>query len=298
VDHEALAVLTDGIFSKALQVRRMLRRRATEALALPVAEVVLLARRLEPAVTGAQLEAASAGLAKQRWHKPVVELDCATGYAKWAAEYDAEANPLVAAEEPVVLELLGDVASRDVLDAGCGTGRYALRLAQAGARVRGVDTSEEMLAVARGKQAESGVEVDFRLGDIGRLPHADACFDAAVCALTLSHVADLGGAIGELARVLRPGGRLVVSEFHPFCLLIGWRTSFRSAEATYWVENHPHSIQDYVSALLGSGLLLTDLREEVIDDRLTGVLSPEDVERFRGWPLALIIRAQRTEDAR
>jgi ubiquinone/menaquinone biosynthesis C-methylase UbiE len=291
MDPDALKRIIGGIFSKSLQVRRMLQRDATEMLWLPLAEIVTMAKMLEPAVTPDQLEQAAAGLSQQDWRKPRVELGIQEGFAKWAAGYDEEPNPLITLEEPVVLELLGDAAGKDVLDAGCGTGRYALRLAQAGARVCGLDGCEEMLAVARRKAAEAGLEIDLRLGDVTHLPYPDACFDIAICALTLCHVADIRGAVAELARVLRPGGRLVVSDFHPFCLLIGWRTVFRRQEASYYIENHLHLLQDHVKAVLCSGFCITDVREEVIDERLLPSFAADVVERFRGIPLALILSA-------
>src|SRR5690349_8145082 len=73
------------------------------------------------------------------------------GYDRWAAVYDRDANPLQALEEPVVQRLVGDPRGLAVLDLGCGTGRHALWLAAAGARVTAVDFSEGMLAEARAK---------------------------------------------------------------------------------------------------------------------------------------------------
>lgn len=291
-----ITTLVDGIFSKALQARRMLDRDATEMISLPLAELVILGRRLEPMIPPEQLERAAAGLAEQRWQVPTVELSNGEGYAKWAARYDEEVNPLIAMEEPATLQALGDVAGKDVLDAACGTGRYALRLAQAGARVRSVDASEEMLAVARRKRDELGLAIDLQTAELTALPYPDASFDAAVCALALCHLPDLRPAVAELARVLRPGGRLVISDFHPLCLLIGWRTCFRRPEATYMVENYLHLIQEYVGALLATGLILTELREEIVDEHLKPIFSQEAVERFRGWPGALIIAARRQDN--
>ena len=292
----ALATLIDGIFSKALQARRMIQREETDLAWLPAAEIAHLSRKLEGLVTPEQLAEAEDILSSQRWHKPTTEVGVREGYDIWAEGYDAEANPLIVLEEPTTLELIGDVAGKDVLDVCCGTGRYAIRLAQVGARVCGVDANESMLAIARKKRDELGVQLDLRPGDVGRLPYPDASFDVVVCALALCHVPALGPPVAEMARALRPGGRLVISDFHPFCLLIGWRTAVRQPEAVYFIENHLHMIGDHVRALTANGLAVSDVREEVIDERLEGILRSLDRERFQGWPAALVISA--TKEAR
>jgi ubiquinone/menaquinone biosynthesis C-methylase UbiE len=283
--------LTDGIFSKALQVRRMIQRGSTDLMHLPLAEIVALSGRVEALLTPEQLAEGVETIGRQRWHKPTVEMNVRDGYAEWAKQYDGEPNPLIALEEPVVLELIGDVAALDVLDAACGTGRYALLLAEANARVSGLDGSEEMLAHAHRKAADRGLTLDLRNGDLHALPFEDESFDLALSALALCHVPDLSPVMAEFARVLRPGGRLVISDFHPFCLLIGWRTCFDRSEARYWIENHLNLTEGYVAALLENGFTLTDLRESVVDERVAGILSEHDIERFRGWPAALVIGA-------
>jgi ubiquinone/menaquinone biosynthesis C-methylase UbiE len=148
-----------------------------------------------------------------------------------------------------------------------------------------------MLAHAQRKADQLGISVDLRLGDVARLPFSDDSFDLAVCALALCHLPDIRPAVAELARVLRPVGRVVLSDFHPFCLLVGWRTALHRPEATYWIENHLHLTEGYVRALLDSGFRLTDLRESVVDERAAPILSEEDIERFRGYPAALVIAA-------
>jgi ubiquinone/menaquinone biosynthesis C-methylase UbiE len=290
--------LTDGIFSKALQVRRMIQRGSTNVTYLPLAEIVALSQRAAELLTPEQLAEGVETVGRQRWHKPTVEMNVADGYAEWSKQYDGEveANPLIALEEPVLLDLIGDVAGLDVLDAACGTGRYALKLAEAGARVAAADASEEMLAHARRKAAERQLDLDLRLGDLQQLPFRDESFDLVVCALALCHVPDLRPAAQEFARVLRPGGRVVISDFHPYCLLIGWRTCFDRPEARYWIENHLNMVQDYVGALLSAGFVVTDLRESVVDERLAGILSEHDIERFRGWPVALVLAARKEMD--
>ena len=71
------------------------------------------------------------------------------GYDLWATVYDDDQNPLQALEGPLVQQACGNVQGHRVLDMGCGTGRHALWLAQAGADVTGIDFSEAMLAKAR-----------------------------------------------------------------------------------------------------------------------------------------------------
>lgn len=105
------------------------------------------------------------------------------------------------------------------LDLGSGTGDFALDLAGAGARrVIGVDFCEEMLVVARAKARVARLDssVTFAVGDALRLPFPDRSFDRVVNGFLLRNVADLPGALAEMARVLKPGGRLVCLEItHP-----------------------------------------------------------------------------------
>jgi ubiquinone/menaquinone biosynthesis C-methylase UbiE len=104
--------------------------------------------------------------------------------------------------------------ARRLVDVGCGTGRFAVLAAERlGARVWGVDASAEMLREAKKRPGARGV--GWRRADAGHLPFRDGWFDAAHSHLVLHLVADRPAAIAELARVLAPGGRLVVGTFAP-----------------------------------------------------------------------------------
>jgi malonyl-CoA O-methyltransferase len=141
-------------------------------------------------------------------------LSVSEGYAAWAEIYDDDGNPLIPLEEPAVRELMGGVAGRSVLDLGCGTGRHTLWLVDRGASAVALDATPEMLAKARAKLAGrpvSWVEHDLTT----RLPFADASFDAVLMGLVVEHVASLDPVFSEIARVLRPGGRFVLSNLHP-----------------------------------------------------------------------------------
>ncbi|GAF94333.1 unnamed protein product, partial [marine sediment metagenome] len=200
----------------------------------------------------------------------------------WAASYDHEAdNPVIAGEEEIIWELLGEDRNIHVLDVGCGTGRHALRLAAEGARVVGVEPTREMLSLARQKAREQGISLDLREGEIASLEPSLGEFDLVLCCLVLSHIDDLGGAISRLAGHIKPGGRLIVSDFHPFQILIGWRTSFDAGEKKYVVPNHLHLPSEYFNAMTQAGLSVTHFFE------------PGRFERFPGLPITLVMEAQK-----
>ena len=92
-------------------------------------------------------------------------------------------------------------------------------------------------------------EASFAVADLRELPFDDAELPAAVCGLALAHLPSLDVAVGELARVLAPGGRLIVSVLHPFQALLGWNAPFSGADGSRgFVREHPHLHADYLAA--------------------------------------------------
>ena len=138
-------------------------------------------------------------------------------------EYDAFADEFLAHaaagfynahyDRPACLGLLGDVAGKVVLDAGCGPGLYASDLVARGARVIGFDVSPRMVQISRERVSEG----DFRVHALGDPIDwlGDGAVDMELCALALEHVDDRVGALRELRRVLAPAGALVLSIQHP-----------------------------------------------------------------------------------
>lgn len=131
-------------------------------------------------------------------------------YAKWrASELGAITERL---ERRLMLELIGDVAGKRVLEVGCGDGALAVELAKRGAEVTGVDASERMIEAARERARDAGVPLALHLGPAEALPFDHERFDMVVAQTILCFVADGSPAFGEIARVLKPGGRLVIGE--------------------------------------------------------------------------------------
>jgi SAM-dependent methyltransferase len=229
--------------------------------------------------------------------RALVVSEVGPGYAGWAASYDDPGNHTIALEEPAVRALLDELPPGPVLDAACGTGRHAAYLAAAGRDVVGVDLSEAMLARARTKLPG----VDLRQGELTALPFDDGAFAGAVCALALSHLRCMDPAIAELARVLRPGGRLVISNPHPFVTgVLGWRAAFSDdAGARSTIPEHPHLHGAYLAAFSAAGLTARRLIEPALsreDARARSRTGHPDAfeDALAGVPAVIVWEAERS----
>jgi ubiquinone/menaquinone biosynthesis C-methylase UbiE len=134
-----------------------------------------------------------------------------------AATFDDEPDhglrdPAVRAAWADLLLPLLPPAPADVLDLGCGTGTLALLLTEAGHAVRGVDSSDGMLTVARAKAGAAGLTLDLVLGDAADPPFPPASADVVLCRHVLWALDDRAAAVGRWVRLLRPGGRLLLVE--------------------------------------------------------------------------------------
>jgi ubiquinone/menaquinone biosynthesis C-methylase UbiE len=103
-------------------------------------------------------------------------------------------------------------APREVLDVGCGTGFLALRFAELGHTVTGIDLAPQMIDQARRKAEEADRQIDFRVGDAAALDYPDEHFDWVVARHVIWNLPDPQRAVGEWLRVLRAGGHLVLIE--------------------------------------------------------------------------------------
>lgn len=147
--------------------------------------------------------------------------------------------------EQAILRIFGHMPLGRVLDIGTGTGRMLELLAPRISRGIGVDASPEMLAVARDRIERAGAQhCQVRLADVHRLPFPSATresgFDAAVIHQVLHYLDDPQAAVAEVARVLKPGGRLLIADFAPHALeflrdeLAHRRLGFSDREVEGW----------------------------------------------------------------
>jgi 2-polyprenyl-3-methyl-5-hydroxy-6-metoxy-1,4-benzoquinol methylase len=204
------------------------------------------------------------------WHEH------AEAFVAWTAgrygDLPEATSPIIAA----LLDLLGDVAGRDLLDAACGEGLLARVLARRGARVTGIDLSPHLIELAR--QRDSAGAIAYRVADLTRpLPELVGGFDLIGSHLALNDVADHRAFAATLAALLRPGGRMVLAFNNPYSSVVrGHVAGYFDAGAlgVYGgmserlggtVRYHHRTLEEYLDAFLATGLRLAklvDVREE------------------------------------
>ncbi|SMO67089.1 class I SAM-dependent methyltransferase [Paracoccus laeviglucosivorans] len=189
-----------------------------------------------------------------------------------------------------MLARVGQVGT--ALDVGCGEGRFCRMLAARGIRTTGIDPTQRLIQTARERHPE-GRYLEARAE---ALPFDDASFDLVVSYLTLIDIDDSDAAIAEMARVLRPGGRLLVANLNSFSTAGQWageRTSPRGylidnyleprAEWVSWrgimIRNWHRPLHHYMQALLANGLRLTHFDEPQPVDG-----DPQLVARYKRAP--------------
>jgi malonyl-CoA O-methyltransferase len=189
-----------------------------------------------------------------------VRVSAREGYALWADTWDATPSPIVALEHRVLLPLLQRWIARlhphCAIDVGCGTGRWTAHLSAIG-----VDASQPMLAVASGKP---GLHGRLAVADATALPMANGSADLVLCALTLGHIPDSVAAIREFARILAPGGTLILTDFHPAAAAKGWQRTFHSDGRVYEIEHHAYTLDQLCDA--AAGLKLADSVDATIGE--------------------------------
>jgi len=204
--------------------------------------------------------------------------------------------------DPVMLPRALAVKAKTALDVGCGEGRFCRMLAAHGIATTGVDPTAALIAHARGLDSH-GVYLE---APAERLPLADASFDLVVSYLSLIDIKDYRAGIAEMARVLKPGGALLIANLNGFNTAgaeTGW---IRGAlgnlqhypvdhyldERAFWtawrgirIVNHHRPLQAYMQALLAEGLQLTHFEEPA---PIAGAPEPK-AERYRRAPWFLVM---------
>jgi len=210
------------------------------------------------------------------------------GYDLWAETYDGGRNPLVALDRLHTFDRLRPQRGERILDAGCGTGVHLRRLVSAGSRPLGIDLSRGMLRVAQ--RAAPGVPL--AQADLNRgLPVRRERFDAVLCALVSEHLEQLRTLVAEAFAVLKRGGRLVFSAFHPELAAAGIEANFERDGTEYRLGAELYSVDDYLNHIGDAGFRDVSWREFRVDAEVVERIPAAD--KYFGHRLLLIIEAAR-----
>ena len=218
-------------------------------------------------------------------HEP---LDARTAYSCWAPRYDEE-NVVTTLENEAVRQLTPQLLGKRLLDAGCGTGRRLRGLPESTEAV-GIDLVAAMLSAGGMHKAAAA--------DVFMLPLRDGTFDVVWCRLVLGHLDDLDAAYAELARVTRPGGRIVISDFHPEAVRAGHTRSFRTADgSTAEVKHFVHDPARHRLAADKAGVQLLRHVDAAVNAQVragyAAVGALDKYERDFGLPLVLALSFER-----
>jgi SAM-dependent methyltransferase len=218
----------------------------------------------------------------------IERIEVRDGYDLWSQIYDERASTLVALDRRHALRHLRPQTGERILDAGCGTGAHVRSLIQSGARPVGLDFSAGMLAVAR----RSDPKALLLRADLRRpVPLQDAQFDAVLCTLVSEHLSNLEQFFNDLFSVLRQGGRLVFSAFHPSMAAAGVEANFEIEGTEYRLGAELHTLVDYLESIRGAGFEEVRWCEYEVDSDL--VAEAPSAAKHLGEPLLLMIEAER-----
>jgi SAM-dependent methyltransferase len=179
-------------------------------------------------------------------------------YVKWRTSHLGRTTD--ALETELLFELLGPVAGLQLLDVGCGDGALAFELSGRGADVTGLDADPDMVTAARKRAEAESARLHFVDGNAERLPFGDAAFDRVVAVTVLCFVRDAEKAVAEMARVLKPGGRLVIGELGRWSLWAGLRRIRGWLGAATWRAARFRTAAELGRLVSGGGLTVIETR--------------------------------------
>jgi 2-polyprenyl-3-methyl-5-hydroxy-6-metoxy-1,4-benzoquinol methylase len=200
-------------------------------------------------------------------------------------------------DRPAVLELVGDVAGKRVLDAGCGPGLHSQELVERDADVVALDGSPAMVELARKRLGSSARVVHAHLTE--PLPFAAAEFDLIVCALVLHHLDDREACLREFFRMVRPAGGVVLSTQHP---TTDWlrkggsyfetkeeEDTWHRGDDAYTVHFRREPLTAFCAAIARAGFLIERLVEPLPAESMRERW-PDEWEKLQREPGFLVLR--------
>jgi ubiquinone/menaquinone biosynthesis C-methylase UbiE len=220
--------------------------------------------------------------------KKIERISAREGYDLWSDTYDSTPNPVVAMDSRHTIKHLAPAAGELILDAGCGTGRNLKQLLQAGSEPVGIDFSLGMLKAGRRKHVDSPI-VAANLQE--PLPFLAASFDAVLCALIGEHLTDLPLVLREFHCVLKPGGRLIFSVYHPEMSATGIEANFERSGIEYRLGAVHYTVKQHLEMFKAACFVDISVDEFAGDAQLASRVP--SAAKYLNFPVLLILFARK-----
>ena len=220
----------------------------------------------------------------------------ASVFGRWAQVYDARSNPLLLLEGRKAAPLLPPLRGGNVLDVGCGTGRWLTQLETLHpASLMGIDCSRVMLKHAREKVSST---TKLEHGHSSALPGREASYTLVMASFLLSYVKDLPAFALECSRVLQPGGWVLISDMHPVTAAErGWKRSFRIDGTTVDIAAHSRSLPEIIAIFERNGFEVEVLIEPAFEEPEQLVFEDAgklaEYEKFAGTAAIYILKLRK-----
>ena len=230
------------------------------------------------------------------------ETEPAAAYNLWATTYDSQPdNLMLAMDEELVSDLLSNIniENKIAADIGCGTGRHWKKIIERHPKkLIGFDVSEEMLKILQNKfpSSETHLLINNELSSLDN----ESC-DIIFSTLTIAHIKDINKALTEWSRVLKPGGNMIITDYHPTALAKGGKRTFSYNRKTVAVKNYVHSIAMLKEIAKQLGLQQISLIEKLIDETTKPYYEKQNAlsifEAWKGMPIIYGIHLKKTDAA-
>ncbi len=223
-------------------------------------------------------------------------------YDLWSEKYDHQpGNLILALDEEIFSGLMNSLNLRNkiVADIGCGTGRHWRKIFERHPKkLIGFDISEGMLKILRQKfpRAETHHIIKDELYELGN----ESC-DFIFSTLTIAHIKDAKKALQEWNRILKPGGEIIVTDYHPAALAKGGKRTFNHNSKTIAVKNYVHPIEKIKEMAGKLNLKVLRLGERSIDERAKPFYEKQNAllvyEAWKGTPIIYGIHLKKPDAA-
>jgi ubiquinone/menaquinone biosynthesis C-methylase UbiE len=202
------------------------------------------------------------------FHPAHCETDPAKAYNLWSYDYDAQPdNLMLMLEEKVFSKTLENtrLENKIILDIGCGTGRHWKRIfSLLPAKLSGYDVSEGMLKKLKEKYPAADVYL-FKQGN-QLLEQQNECADIIISTLTIAHIENIEEALDEWNRILKPGGEIIITDYHPTALQKGANRTFYHNGKSVAIKNYVHTIDKIINTANRLNFKMVQLIEKTIDE--------------------------------